>query len=225
MVSSVSSTTSSTSSTTSSSTTVMGKDDFLKLMITELKNQDPLNPMDGTQYVAELAQFSSLEQLTNLNEYMKESIDTNSSLAETINNTVLASLIGKEAKVSGSSLTVNGQDSISLGYTLSSAASSVTVNIYDSSGTLVKTIDDCSTTSGDNKLSWDLTDNDGSTVEDGSYTFEVVATDSSGNSMTADLFRTGIISGVRFTTSGTVVLIDGAEYGISDITEVLNSGE
>ena len=222
MVNSTSSATTTTSSTTSSNST-MGKDDFLKLMIEELKNQDPMNPMDGTQYASQLAQFSSLEQLTNLNDTMTSSAATNTTLTQSINNMMVSNLIGKETKLSGSDIVVNGQSSIDLGYNLSSQASSVEVNIFDSNGALVKTIDSSKLSSGDSKLSWDLTDNNGSTVVNGDYTFKVTATDANGSSITTSLYKYGTIDGVKFNSSGTVVLIDGAEYSISEIAEITNS--
>ncbi len=223
-ISSSSSQTSNSTTATSTNKSIMGKDDFLKLMISELKNQDPLNPMDGTQYAAQLAQFSSLEQLTNLNDYMKQSIDANATLTQSVNNTMVATLIGKETKVSGSALNVAGQTSVTLGYNLPNAASSVTINIYDSNGNIVKSINNADTTSGDHKLSYDLTDNNGAKLANGTYKYEVVAKDSNGANITADLYKMGVITGVRFTSNGTVVLVDGAEYNMSDITEIENSG-
>ena len=89
----------------------LGKDDFLKLMIAQLKNQDPLNPMNGTEYAAQLAQFTSLEQLTNLNANVSKSIDTNYVLTQSINNTLAATLIGKEVKINGNTIQNNGQES------------------------------------------------------------------------------------------------------------------
>jgi len=222
MINSVSSTTDTTTSTSSSSST-MGKDDFLKMMIAELKNQDPMNPMDGTQYASQLAQFSSLEQLTNLNDTMTASAATNTTLTQSINNMMVSNLIGKETKLSGGDIVLNGQSSIDLGYNLPSQASSVEVNIYDSNGAIVKTIDSSKLSSGDSKLSWDLTDNNGSKLSNGNYTFKVTAADASGSSITASLYKYGTIDGVKFNSSGTVVLIDGAEYGISEIAEITNS--
>ena len=215
--------------TASSSTAVtqgkssLGKDDFMKLMISQLKNQDPLNPMDGTAFSAQLAQFSSLEQLSNLNAYMKQSVDANATLTQSINNTLITGLIGKDVKLSGGDLKLNGQESITLGYNLPVDAKSAIINIYNESGGLVKTIYGIPTNSGIDKLSWDLFDNNGNKLPNGKYKFEVEAVNMSGDKMTIDIFKMGTIDGVRFTDQGTVLLVGGAEYSLADIAEVLNN--
>ena len=218
--------TSSTSSNTSSSTTqandTLGKNDFMTLLIAQMKNQDPLNPMDGTQFASQLAQFSSLQELQNLNDSMTQSINANYSLAQSINNTMSATLIGKDVKVSGQDLTYNGQNSVQLGYNLQSDASSVSINIYDSNGTLVKTLDNLPTGTGDNKISWDFIDDNGDKVPTGNYTFEVNAKTTSGADMAPDIFKYGTITGVEYTTSGTKLLVDNTEYNLSDISEIVN---
>ncbi len=212
---------SSTQQTTGKSS--LGKDDFMKLMISQLQNQDPLNPMDGTAFSAQLAQFSSLEQLTNLNTYMKQSLDANATLTQSINNTLITGLIGKGVKLSGGDIKVNGQDSITLGYNLPTEAKTAQINIYNESGALVKTIDGISTSSGNNKLSWDLTDNNGNKLPNGNYKFEVDAVNLGGDKMTLNIYKIGTIDGVRFTDQGTVLLVGGAEYSLADIAEVLNN--
>lgn len=213
--------TSSAQQTTSKSS--LGKDDFMKLMISQLKNQDPLNPMDGTAFSAQLAQFSSLEQLTNLNTYMKQSLDANATLTQSINNTLITGLIGKDVKLSGGDIKVNGQASITLGYNLPAEAKSAQIKIYNESGGLVKTIDGISTSAGSNKLSWDLSDDNGNKLPNGKYKFEVDAVNLNGDSMTLDIFKIGTIDGVRFTDQGTVLLVGGAQYSLADIAEVLNN--
>lgn len=224
MVDGVSST-SSSSSTTTTSNSALGKDDFLKLMIEQLKNQDPLNPLDGTEYASQLAQFSQLEQLTNLNDYMKESINASLLLTQSVSNTMATNYIGKEVKLGGNDLTLAGQESITLGYSLPSIPKTMKINIYDSDGSLVKTITDVPSTVGNHKLSWDLTDNSGNKLEDGEYTFEVEATTTSGEDMTVDVFKYGVIDGIRFTDSGTEFMIDGAGYSVSDVLEITTNND
>lgn len=201
---------------------VMGKDDFLQLMLTQLKNQDPLNPMEGTEFAAQLAQFTSLEQLMNLNDAMETSINANYYLTQSINNTLSSTLIGKSVKLSGNEFKYSGQENVSLGYNLSGPASSVNVKIYNSAGQLVKTIENAPGSSGDNKLVWDFTDNEGETVPEGEYTFEVEAVDGNGDAIAAEQYVIGLIEGVKFTAYGTALVVNGTDYMLSDILEIYN---
>jgi flagellar basal-body rod modification protein FlgD len=205
--------------------TEMGKEDFLKLMLAQLQNQDPLSPMEGTEFASQLAQFTSLEQLMNLNDSMDTSINANYFLSQSINNTLAATLIGKEVKLSGSSFQNNGQDNTTLGYNLSTAASSVTVKIYNENGQLIKTIENAPKNSGDNKLIWDFTDNEGNSVAQGRYTFKVEPKDAESNLMSYSTYVLGKIDGVKFTEMGTMLVVNGAQYNLSDIMEIYNSDD
>jgi flagellar basal-body rod modification protein FlgD len=211
-----------TSSTSNPSTSV-SKNDFLKLLIAQMKNQDPLNPMDGTQYVSELAQFSSLEEMQNMNDNLNTSINANYTLTQSINNTLAANLIGKDVKVTASDVTYGGQSSTTIGYNLPNNAADVTLTITNSAGAVVRTMNGLSRTSGDNQLSWDFTDNNGSKLPEGTYTFSVDATDAKGTSMSTNLFKLGTIQAVNYTSSGTTFTIDGSTYNLSDVLGIINS--
>ncbi len=201
----------------------MGKDDFLNLMIAQLKNQDPLEPMNGSDYSAQLAQFSSLEQLQNINKSLNTSIDANYLLAQSVNNTMTAALIGKNAKIAKDTITFDGNNGSSIGYTLPAQASKVEVKIYNKAGKLVKTFEDLDTSKGDYKLSWDFTDDNGRKVQSGEYKFEVNAKTMDGSDMTAAEYLIGKIDGVRYSQNGTSILINGVEYQVSDVFEILDS--
>ncbi|MBU0472777.1 MAG: flagellar hook capping protein [Bacteroidetes bacterium] len=201
----------------------MDKEAFLELMIAQLQNQDPMNPMDGTEYAAQLAQFTSLEQLTNLNDSMDASIDANYYLTQSINNTMTATLIGKDVKLTSTTLQNIGQDDISFGYKLPVDVKTVTIKIYNESGALIKTIEQENNSAGEHKLSWDFSDNNGTKVPNGKYTFKVTATDAKGEDLAISTFGLGTIDGVRFSESGTALLVDGVEYSLADVMEILNN--
>lgn len=202
---------------------VLGKDDFMKLMISQLKYQDPLNPMDGTQFSAQLAQFSSLEQLTNMSQALDKSIEANYLLTQSVNNTMSASLIGKEIKLRGGAISFSGQENVSLGYKLDAEAKKVDINIYDDSGKLVKSFENENSSAGNHKLSWDFTDNNGNKLPHGNYTFEVKAKGQSDQDLNTEIYKTGVISSVRFTEQGTKLMVGNTEYNISDVLEVLGN--
>lgn len=201
----------------------LGKQDFLNLLVSQMRNQDPLDPMKGTEFAAQLAQFSSLEQLTNLNESMTASLDANAILAQSINNGLSATFIGKEVRANTDTFRYTGSGDVKLGYELPMDAGSVKVRIYDANGRLVKTIDG-GTDKGVNNLSWD-----GGLVKDemapsGTYTFKVEAKDTAGNALTAPQYVFGTVSGVRFKSDGTVFVVDGMEISLGDILEIMGGG-
>jgi flagellar basal-body rod modification protein FlgD len=201
----------------------LGKEDFLSLLITQLKYQDPLSPMEGTEFASQLAQFSSLEQLTNLNDSMLASIESNFYLTQSINNTMIATLIGKDAKIAGNTIVSNGQENTQLAYNLPSNASTVTINILNEAGEIVRTIENVPTTAGEHKLNWDFSDNDGNSLPEGKYSFEVVALNNEGESIQAETLMYGTIDGIRYTDGGTMLLVNDTEYFLSDILEIINN--
>ncbi|TRZ48470.1 flagellar hook assembly protein FlgD, partial [bacterium] len=113
-MSTVTGVTSGTTNSTQTNKSVLGKDDFLKMLIAQLKNQDPLNPLDGTNFAAQLAQFSSLEQLQNMNTHLTA---LTSSLSST-SNSQMVGLIGNAVVANGNSVTVSGATT-QLAYNLS----------------------------------------------------------------------------------------------------------
>ena len=192
-------------------TTALGKDDFIKLLLAQLKNQDPLKPLDGTDFAAQLAQFSSLEQLSNMNTELK-----NQSVNQmTMNYTQSINMIGKEVVTNSSnSLTVNGP-STDLNYELATDAQSVTITILDKEGKLVKTWDESAQKAGMNKVTWDTSD-----VEKGDYTFQVIAKDSQGQTVSVDTMTSGLVTAVHFRNNQILVTVNGNEVPLSNIIEV-----
>jgi len=225
-------TTAKTGTSTSATKTadIMGKEDFLTLLVAQLQNQDPLNPDDPTEFTAQLAQFSSLEQLYNLNESMA-GLTTAQANSEKLS---ALSLIGKEVSYNGSSFTFEG-DPIAVGYQLDGIASGVTLSLQNADGKTVKTLEaaDTELKSGNHFITWDGTDMDGKTVADGTYKIVLSASAaSSGGSVAAAALISSEVTGVDLsngmltTKAGEVLfnnLIRVTESANSQVSTLTNS--
>lgn len=195
----------------------LGKDAFLKLLMTQMQYQDPLNPVENTEFVAQLAQFSSVEQLTQVNEQFTS---VNSALLAQ-NQFQSISLVGKQVKAAGSSLSVNNGDSIPGMYTLADAATKVTIKIYDADNKLVKVLEKGPQAQGEYNVDWDATDHLGTKVPDGVYKFEVIAKDNKDQSIETGSMIKGTVSGVTFGVNGVPTLLVGdIRMNIGDIIEI-----
>ena len=201
--------------------TVLGKEDFLKLLVAQLANQNPLNPMDSTEFTAQLAQFSSLEQLTNMNKnlgYLRL-------YQASINNAQAVNFIGKTVKASGNSISVKDGAPDQIQFDLAGDAAEVNIYVYDSSDNLVKTINCGSLSDGEQSIEWDGTNDDGETVSDGTYTFEVSAADANGETIEASTYMTVEVTGVIFKEGNAYLLAGDIEISMNDIIEVTESND
>lgn len=212
-------TSSTTTSTGTSATKSLGKDQFLQLLVTQLKNQDPLNPMDSQAFVSQLAQFSSLEAQQNTN----TKLDSLLTYQSTMQNTIVSNLIGKEVAYSGSSVSLATTADIS--YTPSADAANVTLTIADSSGATVRTVTLGEQTSGEKTYTWDGKDASGKKLSDGAYTVSFSASDSSGASVDVTTKSKGTVTGISYDGSSTYLVLDsGVKIQVGDITEIKATG-
>jgi flagellar basal-body rod modification protein FlgD len=165
---------SSTSTDTKSSGNTLGQDAFLNLLITQLKNQSPLDPQDNTAFVAQLAQFSSLQGITNLNTTM-------SSLSNSMQSSQAlqaSSLVGRTVEVPTASGYLAKDSYVQGTIDLETSTANLVMNIYDSKDNLVMQKNLGAQKSGELPFAWDGTKSDGTTKADpGQYRFEVLAKD------------------------------------------------
>ena len=201
---------SATTSASKSNKNVLGKEDFLKMLIAQLKNQDPLNPLDGKEFAAQLAQFSSLEQLQNMNTQLG-SLGTSLS---SMNNSQLVNLIGNEVSANGNTTQVSGSTN-TLYYNLPSDIQQGAVKIYDAQGALVKTLSVGSQKAGINSLTWSCAN-----VPAGTYTFEMSATDSKGVAVSPTTMVTGKVTSATFKSGVPYLTVNGQDIAFSDILSV-----
>ncbi|MDX1526794.1 MULTISPECIES: flagellar hook assembly protein FlgD [Pseudidiomarina] len=150
------------------------RDNFMTLLVTQLRNQDPLNPMENNEMTSQLAQINTVSGIESLNDTMQ---NINGQM-EAAKNMQASALIGRAVLVPGDRLLVGGEvgDVTPFGFELSAPAENVTVNIYNASGMLVKRMDVGAVGSGPQSFSWDGVMDDGNQAPAGSYNFTVEAT-------------------------------------------------
>ena len=171
----------------------LGREDFLKLLVEQLKHQNPLNPLESTKFTAQLAQFSSLEQLFGMNENLQ-------GIREVVSNQDkenLLELIGKTVKADDNTILIKDGNAASGSYVLEDAAD-VAISIYDSNGFEIRKLYPGRQDAGEYDVVWDGKDNSGEMVEDGIYTFEIIAKDDAGNYVTSSTYTSGEVTGVTY---------------------------
>ena len=207
---------SNTSQVASSKDSALGKDDFMNLLVAQLQNQDPLNPMDSTAFTSQLAEFSSLEQLSSVN----ENLEYLQMYQSSINNAQAVSFIGKNIDALGDSIQLEGSEIEEIQFELSADSSSVFINIYDEAGSLVKNIENGPLGEGKQSVEWDGTDNGGNTLPGGDYRFEVMAVDANGDIVETATYISDRVTGVTFKNGVTYLMAGGIQIPIGDVSEV-----
>ena len=193
----------------------MGKDEFLKLLTVQLKNQDPLKPVDQKKFAADLAQFSQLEQLTNMNSKLG-SLNKNAPMESQFYG---ASFLGKRITTKGATLTHSGgNESSDVSFSLPKTASRVIVRIIDEKGQNIANIEKEKMNKGTHVLEWNGKRLDGQLANKGVYAFKVFAWDETNQTFTGETKSNGIVQGVSFKQGNTVLkLDDGKEIFLHDV--------
>lgn len=186
----------------------MGKDGFLKLLSHQLANQDPMKPMDQKQFAADLAQFSQLEQMTNMN----TKLDNLGSNAPSETKFYGASFLGKEILTKGSSIHYDGESrDVNVPFFLEKPAKNVLLNIYDSKGQLITQIERESMGQGQQTISWNGKQNDGIRAVKDDYRIEVRAWDSQMQQFKAETKSKGVVHGVDFENGETILTLENGK--------------
>ncbi len=206
---------SNTPTTPASAQETLGKDDLLRLLVAQLKAQDPLNPTEATEFTAQLAQFSSLEQMTNINSTLEELV----AAQQAMGNASLISLIGKQVDIPGNSFEHTQGTTTNLSYSLNSEAASTQIEIYNAAGSLVNTLNGPGA-EGSNLIAWNGRDSQGNALGAGLYTFKVRATDSNGATVSAQTFTTGLVTDVLFEDGVASAVVNGQKLPAEQITRV-----
>ncbi|ANR77793.1 flagellar basal body rod modification protein [Kosakonia sacchari] len=208
----VSSTSNNTSTTgTNSASDLQGS--FLTLLVAQLKNQDPTNPLQNNELTTQLAQISTVSGIEKLNTTLGSisgQIDNSQSLQA-------ASLIGHGVMIPGQTILVGKETSTPFGVELTQAADKVTATVTSKDGTVVRTIDIGSLTAGVHTFSWDGKMTDGTAAPDGSYKVSIAAS-SGATQLVAQPLQFALVQGVTRGSNGST--LDLGTYGTTTLDEV-----
>lgn len=192
----------------------MGKDEFMKLLTFQLQNQDPMNPMDQSKFTGELAQFSQLEQLTNLN----KKFDEGNKQQGVQDKFYAASFVGKKVVTTGSTINLkNSGDPGDVLFKLDGEASKVMVRILDEKNNVMGEIWKEGMSEGSHQITWDGVALDGSPAVKGSYRAQVKAWDNMGNEVGTKTEATGIVQSVTFDEGEPVLTVNGQKVFLRDV--------
>ena len=195
---------------------LLGKDEFLHLLVTQLQAQDPLNPMESTDFTAQLAQFSSLEQLQNVNSNLEFLLMFEAS----INNVQAVSFIGKDIKAIGNSVQVHNGTVDKMHFELHDDAKAIYVNVYDEAGNFIRSIESGEMKAGLQQFTWDGRNDQGTMVMDGVYTYEVLGVDEFEDRVSITMFTKGTVSSVVLKDNATYVVVGDIEVPIGSVVEI-----
>jgi len=193
------------------------KDIFLKLLVAQMQYQNPLKPQDPTQMSAQLAQFNMVDQQTKSNKLLEQLVNTGgSSASQPLSG---AGYLGHTVTVKQHDLLFNGNNQ-HFSAVLDGPATQAVVSILDSSGKPVRTMTLNNLAAGANPITWDGKTDTGAAAAQGRYSVQISASNINGGTVGSAIQRSGIVDAVRFTDSGTQLMVGGIPASITDISEI-----
>lgn len=197
----------------------MDKDSFMKLMLAQMKHQDPTNPMQSHELAAQLAQFSSVEQMQNMNTTLTE-IKAGQKPAEGIQ---VLNYIGKGVAGDSAKLTrVKGDKDHDLSFTLADNAKEAKIRVRNAAGEVVRTVDLKDLKKGANNFTWNGLDEQGNAVSAGEYQMFIDAVGASGQKLSVKTDFEGVITGVNYTAEGPVLLVGNQSVKLKDVKKIVD---
>lgn len=182
----------------------LGKDAFLQLLVTQLKNQNPLSPQDNGAFVAQLAQFSSLEGINTLNDSVN-AISSNFSSSQALQ---ASSLVGRSIITQTDKAMVDTSKSMTGSVAVTAATGNVSVKITDKDGNVVRTIDMGAQSAGDSSFIWDGKNDKGEVAPAGTYTFAASTKNDTGDSVALLTSLPATVTSVTLSKTGGEMLLN-----------------
>jgi flagellar basal-body rod modification protein FlgD len=196
----------------------LGKDEFLRLLVAQLRNQDPSNPSKPEEFAAQLAQFSSLEQLVQVNETLAGQAQSNAAMAMALSNSAAVGVLGRTVLAVGSQVDVTaaGGDRVTVG--VDGAGGTATVTLYDENGREVGSREVGTLGPGRHEIELG-TAADG--LAPGRYRYAVSVRDEAGNPVRLQTFTRAAIDGLRYGPNGPTLTSGGLEIPLADVVEII----
>ena len=195
----------------------MGKDEFMKMLVAQLKNQDPLNPLQGEQMAAQLAQFSQLEQLENINTTLAGQTQMSGAMAQALNGNAAMAALGKTVYATGNEVVLRGDGAGSVSAEIGGSGGLATLHLYDQSGREVGSRVLGSVAGG--RQTFQL-GSAAARLPAGKYTYSIEVKDSLGHNVQVQTLVTGRVDGVRYTADGPVLTAGSLTIPFSTIVEI-----
>jgi flagellar basal-body rod modification protein FlgD len=196
--------------------TKLGKDAFLKLLVTQMQNQDPLNPQSNEEFVAQLSQFTQVEQLMDLS----SQFDGMYMAMNSVNNTSMTQLLGKEVVALGDGIHYSGEGELTLHYDAAAATSGSNLKIYDESGSIVYSGAAGALMEGEGSIVIDPKGVNGQTLPEGNYRFSISGFDSAGESVEVTELMVGLVDGMSYETGVPLPSIHDIDFSLGQILRV-----
>jgi flagellar basal-body rod modification protein FlgD len=194
----------------------LGKDDFIKLMSAQLKHQDPLSPMKNEEMAAQLAQFSALEQMVNVN----TNLEKMAAGQKPQENVLAASLIGKRIMTDSSKFMLQKGEQPEIKFDLPADAATVNVSVVDNKGEIVREFELGSMAKGAQAVRWDGKNGKSQEVPVGEYSYRVTAADAKGTPVTINTTTAGLVSGVSFEGGKALLLVEGKKIPMEAVGQI-----
>lgn len=188
---------------------------FLSLLTTQLKNQDPLSPLDSNQFTQQLTQMTGVEQQIAGNDLLKKLVSNTSGGVSTA-----VSMLGKQVRATSDTANVSGGHA-KWTYNLGAAATDLKVQVLDSKGAIVHAEAPTDKTAGDHAFTWNGKDLSGNQLPDGGvYTIRVTANDATGAGVASTNYVEGVVTGVEQSSGTTYITINGGKVTGDKITSI-----
>jgi flagellar basal-body rod modification protein FlgD len=194
----------------------MGKDDFIKLMSAQLKHQDPMSPMKNEAMAAQLAQFSSLEQMVNVN----TNLEKMTAAQKPAENVLAASLIGKRVMTDSSKFLLQKGAQPEMKFDLPADAQTVNVSVVDAKGEIIREFELGTMAKGAQSIRWDGKNGKNQDAVPGEFTYRVNAADISNKQLKVENTTSGLVSGVSFEGGKALLLVDGKKIPMDSVGRI-----